>query len=281
MNLKMRSAHRVWESAKRDLRQGGTRLCAVAMAVGIIAGLAVTPRTVFAQDAAENARLLAENEQLRAELDELRATAAAASADAAKAADDAAAAGSTPAAETAPSPTYAGGSSTLEGEFVPMNRVSLSVSRNDDGTTTVIGTPWYRTVADTGLLPLRQFIQLRASPSRGGRPEQVWLSLNRQGVQAPLGSATTAQLQIGEWTGEAPVVDQKTSRRRRTGRQNTVPPRKDETTVFAFPAQAVQKLAIADRASFDAGPVYFEFTDEHIAAASALAARLAREEETP
>ena len=60
-----------------------------------------------------------------------------------------------------------------------------------------------------------------------------------------------------------------------------MPPRKDETTVFAFPAGALEKLAISDRASFDAGPVHFEFTDEHISAASALAARMAREEQAP
>ncbi|MDG2307122.1 MAG: hypothetical protein P8R42_21230 [Candidatus Binatia bacterium] len=280
----MGSAHGVWERARRSLRPAGSGLCAVAMVVGVMGGIAVTPLPAFAQDADdadENALLQAENERLRAELGELRAAAAAASADAAKAADDAATAGAAPAAETAAGPADSAGTSTVEGEYVPMKRVSLSVSRNDAGATTVIGTPWYRTVPDTGLLPLREFIQLRASPSRGGRPEQVWISLNRQGVRAPLGSATTAQLQIGQWTGEAPVVEQNTSRRRRTGRRNAVPPRRDETTVFAFPAQGLQKLAVSDRASFDAGPVHFEFTDEHIGAASALAARLEREEQTP
>lgn len=281
MNPSMRSVGGVRERVKRGLCSTGRSLCAIGMAVGIAAGFGVTAAPVHAEDTAENARLQAENERLRAELDALRGAAAAASAEAAEAADDAASAGAGPSTAAAPSGTDTAGKSTIEGEYVPMNRVSLSVSRDDSGATTVVGTPWYRTVPDTGLLPLREFIQLRASPARGGRPEQVWLSLNRQGVQAPLGSATTAELQIGEWTGEAPVVDQKSSRRRRVGRQSAAPPRKDETTVFAFPAQALQKLAVSERASFDAGPVHFEFTDEHIAAASALAARLAREEQTP
>lgn len=238
--------------------------------------LVATPPLASGQDGSlqhENARLQEENEQLRAELEAMRNEAAAASAEAATAADEAA--GGRPAAgET----ETAGTSAEVVAEYVPMSRVTLTVSRDPEGDIPVVATPWYRTVPDTGLLPLREFVQLRATPAREGRPEQVWLSLNRQGVAAPLGSDTSAELQIDSWGSTAPVVDQKTARRRRLGRQSAVPQRKNETTVFALPHGALQKLAIAERASFDAGPVHFEFTDEHIAAASALTARLEKEE---
>lgn len=237
--------------------------------------LAATPHLAAAQDGSleqENTRLQQENEQLRAELEAMRNEATTASAEATTAADEAA--GGRPAAGEPKAET----SSEVVAEYVPMSRITLTVSRDDAGDIRVVATPWYRTVPDTGLLPLREFLQLRATPARGGRPEQVWLSLNRQGIAAPLGSDASAQLQIDSWGGTAPVVDQKTSRRRRVGRQSAVPQRKDETTVFALPAGALEKLAIAERATFDAGPVHFEFTDEHIAAASALATRLAKEE---
>ncbi len=228
----------------------------------------------------ENARLEAENERLRAELDALRKTAAGASTEAAVAAEEAAGV-PPPSPATAPAQPKADAPPTVVAEYVPMNRISLTVSRDEAGGIRVIGTPWYRTVTDMDLLPRREFVQFRGSPARNGRPEQIWMILDRQSVQAPLASNASGQLQIGTWTGEAPIVDQQRSRRRRMGRRSTVPPRKDENTTFAFPADALEKLSLADRASFDAGPIHFEFTDEHIAAASALAARLAREEQTP
>lgn len=248
------------------------------MLVASIAFASMGPVGAFAQDAAlheENARLQSENEKLRAELEALRGEAAGAADEAAVAAEEAAAPTAGGAPKAAAPETSAPGTVA---EYVPMTRVSLSMSRDEAGDVRMVSTPWYRTVPDTGLLPLREFLQFRATPARNGRPEQVWLSLNRQGVAATLGSDASGQLQVDGWSGQAPVVDQKTSRRRRVGRQSAVPPRKDETTLFALPAGAIQKLAISERASFDAGPIHFEFTDEHIAAASALAARLAKEE---
>ncbi len=273
------------QSVRRGRKgEGRRRILAV---LGVIATVAVgigLPDPAVAQSAAtldeKNEQLRAENEQLRGELDALRKKAAGASAEATVAAEEAAS-GTAGDAAIAPSPRQSSSSTAVVPEYVPMNRVSLTVSTDEAGAVKVIGTPWYRTVPSTGLLPRREFIQFRGAPARGGRPEQIWMSLNRQGVPAPLGADTSGQLQIGAWTGEAVVVDQETSRRRRLGRQSAVPPRRDENTVFAFPAGALAKLALSDRASFDAGPVHFEFTDETIAAASALAARLAREQQSP
>lgn len=253
--------------------------------VGAWVGAVVVCTFVLATHAAaqqgladENARLEAENEKLRAELDALRREASEAAGESRDAAQDArpGAPAARATAEAREDPA-----STVVSEYVPRTRITLSVGRDETGRIEVIGTPWYRTVPDTGLLPLREFIQFRAVPARDGRPEQVWMSLNRQGMSSSVGAGTTGTVQVGAWSGEAAIVDQKTSRRRRVGRQSTMPLRKDETTTFALPGDALAKLAVADRASFDAGPVHFEFTDEHVAAAAALQARLAKEEQAP
>ena len=223
----------------------------------------------------ENARLQAENERLRAELDALRTESASASTEAMEAAEEAAS--PVPGDQMHPDSTGEETDAAIF-EYVPRSRVTLSVTRDDSGSIRHVSTPWYRTVPDTDLLPLREFIQFRAIPGRGTRPEQVWLALNRQGVAAPLGSGVHADLQIDEWRTSASIVDQKTTRRRRAGRQNATPKRTDETTLFALPMGALQKLALSERASFDAGPVHFELSDELVAAAAAMAARLAKEE---
>lgn len=253
--------------------------------VGALLGAVVLGTFVLATQAGaqqgleeQNARLEAENEKLRAELDALRREAGEAAGESRDAAREAQAGAPAAAASAEPEddPT-----STVVSEYVPRTRITLSVGRDEAGRIEVLGTPWYRTVPDTGLLPLREFIQFRAVPAREGRPEQVWMSLNRQGMPSSVGAGTIGTLQVGSWSGKAAIVDQKTSRRRRVGRQATMPLRKDETTTFALPGDALAKLAVADRATFDAGPVHFEFTDEHVAAAAALQARLSKEEQTP
>lgn len=247
----------------------------LAVATALLAP-AVAPDRAAAQEEVlqeENTRLQAENDRLRAELEALKKEAAGASAEAREAADDAA---SPVTSRTRSDVTQE--AETAVAEYVPGTRVTLSIARDDAGGIRRVSTPWYRTVPDTGLLPLREFIQFRAVPAHGGRPEQVWLALNRQGAAAPLGADVDADLQADTWSGKAPVVDQKISRRRRVGRQNALPQRRDETTLFALPSGALQKIAISERATLDAGPVHFEFTDEHVAAASAMTARLAKEE---
>jgi len=256
-------------------RPGATRLL-VGLATLLVAAAAPAAR---AQEdpalAGENARLQAENERLRAELEALRGEAGEAASEATIAAEEAASA----APEPAPAPAVAPATTkTTEAEYVPMNRVSLSVSRDDSGRIRIVATPWYRTVTHTGLLPLRDFIQFRAVPAREGQPRRVWMNLNRQGVQKTIGPGTVGQIQLGNSVTETPVVDRDMTRRRRIGRQTAVPPRRDEITVFALPAGTLEKLPTSTETTFLAGPVQFRFTDEHTAAAAALAARLAREE---
>lgn len=249
----------------------------------VLAALCVTgiPAPAPAQDTAglgdDNARLRAENERLRKELGALRREAREAAGEAQAAAAEAAAptgTGDTPSAGAATKAT------ALEPEYIPATeRISLSVTRDDAGAVSLLATPWHRTVVDTGLLPLRDFVQLRAIPERPGRPEQVWLSVYRQGVQRTVTNDTIGSLRVGDWSGVAPLAEHEITRRRKGPRhKGKRMPQRDEIAVFALPAGALDKLATAERATFSAGPIDFSFTDDHVSAASALAARMAREE---
>jgi len=258
-----------------------------------VLGAACPGSTACAQDtetiAVENARLRAENRRLRAELDELRRETARAAANVRAHEDPEAertrkspAAGTT---TTQAAPSAARGAesastpaTTVEAEYLPMSRVSLSVSRDASGSITSLATPWHRSVDDSGLLPIREFVQLRSTPARGGDPPRVWLGIYRQGVQRTLASDTTGHLRIGDSTTSAPLVEHEITRRRRHRRTGAPSPLRDEIAVFSLPFGSLHEVATAARTSFTAGPIRFTFTDDHVSAAAALSARLRRDD---
>lgn len=202
----------------------------------------------------ENARLTAEVQSLQAQLDALRGAAGQGDAAPARAADTARA------------------GTRLEPVYIPRTRVSLEVGRDESSGATTLATLWYRT-ADSGLLPRKEWFQLRAEQMPDGAVQGPWLLVERQGAGAG------AKVDAGTLTvdGKAialPVVDYDAKRKSQSLGPISSSSR-DERIRFSLPASALPQVATARTARFTAGGVDFTLTDEHLAAFAAMAARVA------
>ncbi len=264
--------------ARVACQRPGARVAAAAVAVFALAAAPSTvigPRPAQAQDvgtlAEDNARLRAENERLRSELEALRG--AARSGPTVDAGPREPAAAQPLRASEAPATRVAS-------EFVPSGRISLTVQRDEAGDIRAILTPWYRTTDDASALTVRESLQFRAVPARPSRPEQVWMHLSRPGTPRTVSSDTTGTLQLDDQSLDAPLAQHEVSRQARRRHQKIPSSLRDELAIFALPPGALEKIAITEQGGFNAGPIQFTFTDEHVTAAAALAARLKREEES-
>ena len=195
----------------------------------------------------ENAQLTARVRELEAELAALRAGAPA------EGAGDAGVPGS-----------------RREQVYIPRSRVSLEVNRDESSGATSLATLWYRTV-DGGLLPRKEWIQLRAEQGKTGALDGVWLLIERQGAVG--GKPTSGRLTVDGTVIELPVADYDAKRKSQSLGAISSSSR-DERIRFSLPPAALAQVAGARTARFDAGTIAFELTDEHVAAFSALATRV-------
>jgi hypothetical protein len=222
------------------------RLCLALALLG--AGCATGGADERASLERENARLRAEIEALRAELSGRPAAAAAAG-------------------EAEP------GAARLEPVFVPRSRVSLEVSRDAASGRTTIASLWYRT-ADIRPLPRMEWLQVAAEQAVDGRLERAWLALERHGGRGSA-QADTARLTVDGRAFELASKGFETSGDPlRPGRAGSA--QRQERASFALPPEALAAVATAISARFEAGAVSFDFTDEHLAAFAAVAARVAQ-----
>jgi len=201
----------------------------------------------------ENARLTARVHELEAEVAALRGGVPASAA-----ADPASPAGSV-AAGTRFEPVY-----------IPRSRVSLEVTPDAATGDATVATLWYRT-ADQGLLPRKEWLQLRARQGRTGAFEEAWLFVERQG-NAGGARPTTGKLTIDGAVVELPVADYEVKRRSQAIGPASASTR-DERARFALPVPVLAQVAAARSVRFDAGAIEFDLTDEHLAAFAAMAAR--------
>ena len=88
--------------------------------------------------------------------------------------------------------------------------------------------------------------------------------------------SNAATLRIdGQTYSPARVGFSQNRQRRRTPRGTSS--ERQEIAIYALPDGVLEQLATARSASFGAGPTEFVFTDDHVTAAAALAARLGRD----
>ncbi len=98
------------------------------------------------------------------------------------------------------------------------------------------------------------------------------MRLERDGGRGSLANVGAGRFTIDGRVVESPRTDYDVAvDRRRIGQADAS--RRFERARFALPAEALALLPGAARASFEAGPVSFELTDEHLAAFTALATR--------
>lgn len=229
--------------------------------VAVAALVLVAPRDGRADELEElrreNARLKAEVQALQAELAAARAGAPAPAADSdGTERDDATA-------------TSAG--TRLEPIYIPRTRVSLEVGKDEASGNTTLATLWYRT-SDAGLLPRKEWLQLRAEQTPAGALEGPWLLVERQGGAGA--KVSSGRLTVDGATIELPVVDYDVKRTKRSIGTIDAGSR-TERVRFALPASALTQVASARSATFDAGAIEFTLTDEHLSAFAAMAARVA------
>lgn len=202
----------------------------------------------------ENARLTAEVQSLQAQLDAIRGTAGQGDAATGRAAD------------------AAGAGTRMEPVYIPRTRVSLEVGRDESSGATTLATLWYRT-GDSGLLPRKEWFQLRAEQLPDGALQGPWLLVERQGAGAGA-KVDAGSLTVDGKTIALPVVDYDAKRKSQTLGPISSSSR-DERIRFSLPASALPLVATARTARFTAGGVDFALTDEHLAAFAAMAARVA------
>lgn len=223
------------------------------LAVATLLVLAASAASAAAADEVEvlrreNAQLTARVRELEAELAALRAGA--------------------PAGDSAADPAAPG--TRREQVYIPRSRVSLEVTRDEASGATSLATQWYRTV-DAGVLPRKEWIQLRAQQGAAGELEGVWLLIDRQGGGG--GKVTSGRLTVDGTVVELPVADYDVKRKSQSLGPISSSSR-DERIRFSLPPAALAQVAAARTARFDAGTITFELSDEHVAAFTAMAARV-------
>lgn len=245
---------------------------AAASALLLSAALSTTSLLVPAlASAGEIEDLRAENAELRRELDEARAQirelreemAAAAGSDvpptaATARADDGAA-------------TAGAATTRTESELVPMRRVSLKVAGDAGANPNRLTSEWMPTRDG-----MRVLDSIKLELVRQGDVLSPRLALARTAPFGSIADATTATLKVDGQTYSAARVGFNQDRQRRRTPRGTSSERQ-EIAIYALPDGVLEQLATARSAEFSAGPTSFVFTDDHVTAAAALAARLGRD----
>jgi hypothetical protein len=214
---------------------------------------------------AENAELRRELDAARAQIRELREELASTA--------DAVAAPATASAEPRGGTASAAGEETArtESELVPMRRVSLKVSGDPGASPERLSSEWMPTRDGLRVLDSIKFELVRQGEALSPR-----LALARTAPFGTISEATTATLRIDGQTYSPTRVGFSQQRQRRRTPRGTSSERQ-EIAIYALPDGALEQLARARSAQFSAGPTEFVFTDDHVTAAAALAARLGRD----
>src|SRR5688572_27589282 len=121
-------------------------------------------------------------------------------------------------------------------------------------------------------MPRMEWMQVRAELAPDGKLDGVWLGIERHGGRG------SAQAEAGRLTVDGRAFELK-STGYETGEDALRPGRmhagkREERATFALPPEALGAVASAISARFEAGAVFFDLTDEHLAAFAAVAARV-------
>jgi hypothetical protein len=115
-------------------------------------------------------------------------------------------------------------------------------------------------------------MQVRAEQTADGRLDGAWLAVERHGGRGSA-KAAAARLSVDGRVFALPAAGYEASRSSpQPGR--TGAGQREERAAFALPAEALAAAATAISARFEAGDVFFDLTDEHLAAFAAVAGRV-------
>jgi hypothetical protein len=241
-----------------------------ATAALIAAGVVVASRDAAADELEE---LRAENAELRRELDAARGEIRELRSRLGEAAPARAPATASSGATVAPSREADAGETTrTETDLVPVRRVRVQVAGSPGGDPNRLASEWMP--AREGLRVLESIRLDLVRSDQGLTPR---LAVARSTPHGSLADAETATLVVDGETLTCPRVDFKESRRQRRTPRGTALER-EQIAIYAIPAGDLARISAAKEATFAAGPTRFELTDEHLAAAAALAARRDRDE---
>lgn len=266
------SPHPIDAAATRPSRRV-LLLAAPALAVALALGAdarASELENLRDENAALRRELDAAREEIRALRESLESTGSPAAAGAgARAAEPP---GDPPAAAATSGESVGSSGARTESELVPMRRVSVQVSGSPGADPNRLSSEWMP--ARDGLRVLESIrLELVRQGDRRLAP-RLWLVRTTPG--GSLSDVTAATLEIDGKTYTCPRIAYDQERRSRRLPRGVVRER-EERALFALPAEALAPLARARSASFTAGQTSFPFTDDHVSAAAALAARLERE----
>lgn len=255
-------------------RHGGAIPVLAALVVAATALATLAPRAAageLEELRAENATLRRELEEAQAEIrslrDDLRKTGSSAG-NAGVAAGAATSLDAAPGGASGAAPT----ASRTESEFVPMRRVSVQVSGSPGADPSRLSSEWMP--ARDGLRVLESIRLELVRQSDQSLAPRLWLVRTTPG--GSLANVASATLEVDGRTYDCPKLGYDQERRSRRLPRGVIHER-EERVVFAIPSEALAPLATARSASFTAGSSSFTFTDDHVSAAAALAARLERE----
>jgi hypothetical protein len=248
-------------------RRRRARLCAAAL----VLGLALPAGSARADEVdglrAENAELRRELDRARDEIRELRRRLGEASTERGAATASAEA----PSASAPEREPAAATTSRTETDLVPVRRVRVEVEGSPGVDPARLSSEWMP-VRD-GLRVLESIRLVLVRSDQGLTPR---LALARSTPHGSLADVETATLVVDGETFSCPRVDFAEKRRqRRTPRGAAL--EREQIATYAIPAGELARISAARDASFTAGPTRFDLTDEHLAAAAALAARQERD----
>ena len=161
-----------------------------------------------------------------------------------------------------------------EAELVPMRRVRLRVEGSEADPNSLVS-EWMPARAGFRVLESLRFRLVRSDQGL-----DALLSIARSTPSGSLSDVTKATLVIDGTAVSCPRVDFSERRRQRTAARNSTLER-EQIATYAIPAEAFGRINTAKEVTFSAGPSSFELTDEHLAAAGALALRRDRDRSAP
>jgi hypothetical protein len=158
----------------------------------------------------------------------------------------------------------------VETDLVPVRRVRLQVEGSSTDPSR-LESEWMP--ARDGLRVLES-IRLQLVQSDEGLTPR--LALARTATTGSLSGVESATLVIDGTTVTCPRVGFTENRRQRQTMRGATTLEREQIALFAIPAEDFARISRAKDVAFTAGPTRFDWTDEHLAAAGALAARRQR-----
>jgi hypothetical protein len=257
-----------------ELRSSAAHTARALLALAFFAAVSVVSPLALPASAGELDDLRKENAQLRRELDAAQEQIRELRAKLGGTAPTASTRGATAAEEAAEGGVAEEKAARTEAELVPMRRVRLRVEGSEADPKSLV-TEWMPAREGSRVLEFLRFRLVRSD--QGLDP---LLSLARSIPSGSLSDVTKATLVIDGTAVSCPRVDFSENRRlRTTARDSTL--EREQIATYAIPTEAFGRINTAKEVTLTAGPTSIDLTDEHLAAAGALALRRDRDHGAP